>query len=31
MQKVKVSSPAGPLVFTDHYIRVNRPGDPYPN
>jgi hypothetical protein len=31
MQKVKVSSPAGLLVFTDHDIRVNRPGDPYPN
>jgi len=31
MQKVKVSSPAGMLVFTDHDIRVNRPGDPYPN
>ena len=31
MEKVKVSSPAGLLIFTDHDIRVNRPGDPYPN
>jgi len=31
MPKVKVSSPAGILVFTDHEIRVNRPEDPYPD
>lgn len=31
MPKVKVNSPAGFLTFTDHQIRVVRPGDPYPN
>ena len=31
MLRVKVNSPAGFLTFTDHKIRIVRPGDVYPN
>jgi len=31
MPKVKVNTPAGLITFTDHDIRMAKPGDPYPN
>jgi hypothetical protein len=27
----KVSLPGGHAVFTDHFIRIVRPGEPYPD
>jgi hypothetical protein len=31
MPKVNVNSPAGLLPFTDHQIRIVKPGAPYPD
>lgn len=31
MPKIRINSPGGLLTFTDHQIRIAKPGEPYPN